>query len=178
MRYCKCSNDLELLFIRVQALAKFSQTFLPFFIIFIFVSPSFHLSIIFIMSFNNALWTTTAWTVCYWHGCQSYGKVFTKNFYLHAHICIVHARIRPHQCKFCPSSFDHLTKLKEHELTHTKRFKCTFCQKTFPRKSDLKTHMKIHTGEGLHKYTICDHATTDTSTLKRHIKAKHPSSSS
>ena len=137
--------------------------------------------------------------VCYWNGCKSYGKVFSFKDNFYAHIRDVHAGIRRHQCKLCPSSFNKLDTLKDHERTHTgertfkcsicsasfkqrqalnrhvlthgpKQFDCSICKKTFSRTEHLKTHMKIHTREGLRKCPNCDYESIVRSNLRKHMK--------
>ncbi|NXG90372.1 BC11A protein, partial [Stercorarius parasiticus] len=47
---------------------------------------------------------------------------------------------------------------------------CEFCGKTFKFQSNLVVHRRSHTGEKPYKCNLCDHACTQASKLKRHMK--------
>ncbi|KAM5227674.1 B-cell lymphoma/leukemia 11A isoform 3-T3 [Ctenodactylus gundi] len=47
---------------------------------------------------------------------------------------------------------------------------CEFCGKTFKFQSNLVVHRRSHTGEKPYKCSLCDHACTQASKLKRHMK--------
>lgn len=50
------------------------------------------------------------------------------------------------------------------------KYKCEFCGKRFKFQSNLVVHRRTHTREKPYKCTICDHACTQSSKLKRHMK--------
>lgn len=50
------------------------------------------------------------------------------------------------------------------------KYKCEFCPKRFKFQSNLVTHRRAHTREKPFKCTLCDHACTQSSKLKRHMK--------
>lgn len=47
---------------------------------------------------------------------------------------------------------------------------CDFCGKKFRFQSNLEAHRRTHTGELPYKCTVCDHACSQSSKLKRHMK--------
>ncbi|KAM7159479.1 B-cell lymphoma/leukemia 11B isoform 2-T2 [Molossus nigricans] len=52
----------------------------------------------------------------------------------------------------------------------TKSKSCEFCGKTFKFQSNLIVHRRSHTGEKPYKCQLCDHACSQASKLKRHMK--------
>ncbi|XP_069063801.1 zinc finger protein 296 isoform X1 [Pleurodeles waltl] len=60
--------------------------------------------------------------------------------------------------------------LSEDEALDLKRRSCEFCGKTFKSLSNLVVHRRSHTGEKPYQCRFCDHACTQSSKLKRHMK--------
>ncbi|MBN3323567.1 BC11B protein, partial [Atractosteus spatula] len=54
--------------------------------------------------------------------------------------------------------------------TQSKSKSCEFCGKTFKFQSNLVVHRRSHTGEKPYKCQLCDHACSQASKLKRHMK--------
>uniref|UniRef100_A0A3B5RDW2 BCL11 transcription factor B n=1 Tax=Xiphophorus maculatus TaxID=8083 RepID=A0A3B5RDW2_XIPMA len=54
--------------------------------------------------------------------------------------------------------------------TQNKIKSCEFCGKTFKFQSNLVVHRRSHTGEKPYKCQLCDHACSQASKLKRHMK--------
>lgn len=54
--------------------------------------------------------------------------------------------------------------------TNNKIKSCEFCGKTFKFQSNLVVHRRSHTGEKPYKCQLCDHACSQASKLKRHMK--------
>ncbi|XP_028293177.1 BAF chromatin remodeling complex subunit BCL11B a isoform X2 [Gouania willdenowi] len=54
--------------------------------------------------------------------------------------------------------------------TQNKTKSCEFCGKTFKFQSNLVVHRRSHTGEKPYKCQLCDHACSQASKLKRHMK--------
>ncbi|CDQ92695.1 unnamed protein product, partial [Oncorhynchus mykiss] len=54
--------------------------------------------------------------------------------------------------------------------TQAKSKSCEFCGKTFKFQSNLVVHRRSHTGEKPYKCQLCDHACSQASKLKRHMK--------
>ena len=73
-------------------------------------------------------------------------------------------------------SCDRPSRLKLHEVTHTKvkAFKCTVCDKSFTKKGGLTKHIKsIHTKESKYQCQSCDKIFNLRSNLFRHLKTVH-----
>ncbi|XP_069500709.1 B-cell lymphoma/leukemia 11A-like isoform X2 [Ambystoma mexicanum] len=60
--------------------------------------------------------------------------------------------------------------LTEDSPMEVKRRSCEFCGKTFKSLSNLVVHRRSHTGEKPYQCRFCDHACTQSSKLKRHMK--------
>ncbi len=60
--------------------------------------------------------------------------------------------------------------LMQQSNTPMKSKSCEFCGKTFKFQSNLVVHRRSHTGEKPYKCHLCDHACTQASKLKRHMK--------
>jgi len=75
-------------------------------------------------------------------------------------------------CGFCPKSFDKITQLNKHSLTHNqeKPFGCEVCGKTFAWKGNLTTHLRIHSGVKPHICEGCGKTFSDKSSCNRHSK--------
>ncbi|XP_041106894.1 B-cell lymphoma/leukemia 11A-like [Polyodon spathula] len=62
------------------------------------------------------------------------------------------------------------TPSQQQQQTSLKSKSCEFCGKTFKFQSNLIVHRRSHTGEKPYKCHLCDHACTQASKLKRHMK--------
>ncbi|KAJ7059461.1 hypothetical protein C8F01DRAFT_1084647 [Mycena amicta] len=87
---------------------------------------------------------------------------------------------RPYRCEECPWSFHRPQDLQRHQQTHLeeedrKYHRCPEpnCSYKDLQKSNLETHRNIHTKNREHECPECDYASTDPSSLHRHVKRKH-----
>ncbi|XP_071447409.1 zinc finger protein 708-like [Hetaerina americana] len=110
------------------------------------------------------------------HMCQICDKVFTRNDILKVHmtrahlvkvmkfrcdVCseckseldahmeLVHAVKKKHQCQQCSRNFQNQIELRNHMLTHTdeRPYSCDICLKAFLKKTNLKRHISMHNFE-------------------------------
>ena len=73
-------------------------------------------------------------------------------------------------CMICSKEFDYISKLQNHEMTHTgvKPFQCQICKKSFARSNHLKMHAMSHTGEKPFQCESCGKSFIQSSNFKRH----------
>jgi len=77
------------------------------------------------------------------------------------------------ECTECGKNFVSDSKLKRHQLVHTKEtpFECSVegCGKKFSLDYNLKTHMRLHSGERPFACHLCDKTFTQSVNLKSHM---------
>ncbi|XP_060094636.1 zinc finger protein 397-like [Heteronotia binoei] len=84
----------------------------------------------------------------------------------------ISASEQPHKCLKCGKSFYDKSRLKRHQLVHTKEkpYKCTECGQSFRWKSSLKVHAKNHATKRFHTCPECGKTFQRPSHVVKHQK--------
>ncbi|XP_048884339.1 zinc finger protein 711 [Brienomyrus brachyistius] len=116
--------------------------------------------------------------------------VHSKNF---AHVCVecakgfrhpselkkhmrTHTGEKPYQCQHCEFRCADQSNLKTHIKSkhgNDLPYKCGQCPQAFANDKDLQRHNEIFQGHKSHQCPHCDHKSTNSSDLKRHIISVH-----
>ena len=108
--------------------------------------------------------------------CEICQKTFSDSKSLKKHVQAIHSKLKPYICNVCNHKSARKSMLQLHMRQHTgdKPYSCDICDYKTGDHNALRRHKFRHTGKKPYKCTFCSYAAIQSSSLKSHIKSKHP----
>lgn len=106
--------------------------------------------------------------------CDSCGRVFTRQDYLHKHI-MTHTGEKKHKCPHCDFKATQKSSLTVHIRKHTgeRPYSCDLCPQQCTSKSNLIAHKRRHLGLKQYECLICNKKFGYKLSLEEHISSTH-----
>ncbi|XP_075987730.1 uncharacterized protein LOC142984186 isoform X2 [Anticarsia gemmatalis] len=107
--------------------------------------------------------------------CDICNKGYARKNGLRTHLKTDHGFGNVLSCKWCGKKFDAVSRLRNHQVKHTKEknYRCEQCQGKFVSRAALIYHIRLHTGERPFPCDLCNESFLSASRRMEHKRRKH-----